>query len=329
MALLSSGAHDAATGWAVRTESGWDTEHCFAGPSIDEPIFDLASLTKPMTAVAFACAGIDRKTRLAELVPEATGTASADATLELLLSHRAGLEPHQILGEIEVIANARRPDAQGPYPADGFPPIYSDLGYILAGVALARATQSADAGEAIERFVSFHELGTARLLTARKIDFERRVRKTEGQLRGIVHDENARALTGIGGSGHAGMFGTAPAVITFGCAVLDSLKKRGGPFGDTDLGWLVAARPGGSLRAGFDGKSAPGSESSAGTVCGPNTFGHLGFTGTSLWIDPDAEAVTVLLTNRVHPTRDNQKIRTARPKVHDALFSIAAGRRQA
>jgi CubicO group peptidase (beta-lactamase class C family) len=327
MALLWSGAHDAATGWAVRTESGWDTETSFAGPSTVEPIFDLASLTKPMTAVAIACAGIDRKTRLADLVEEATGTASADATLELLLSHRAGLESHQVLGNLRVIADARRADAAGAFPVTGFAPIYSDLGYILAGVALARACGAGDAGEAIERFVHFRELGTARTLTAQNIDFARRVRKTEGQLRGIVHDENARALTGTGGSGHAGMFGTAPAVVAFGCAVLDSLHHRGGPFGDTDLSWLVATRPGGSLRAGFDGKSGEGS--SAGSVCGPNTFGHLGFTGTSLWIDPDAEAVTVLLTNRVHPTRENQKIRTARPKVHDALFSIAARRRQA
>jgi CubicO group peptidase (beta-lactamase class C family) len=75
------------------------------------------------------------------------------------------------------------------------------------------------------------------------------------------------------------------------------------------------------LRAGFDGKSAEGS--SAGIVCGPRTFGHLGFTGTSLWIDPDAEIVAVLLTNRVHPARDNVKIREARPAAHDALHARA------
>ena len=65
--------------------------------------------------------------------------------------------------------------------------------------------------------------------------------------------------------------------------------------------------------------------SSAGARCGPRTFGHLGFTGTSLWIDPDAEAVVVLLTNRVHPTRDNAGLRAARPIAHDALFALAAG----
>jgi CubicO group peptidase (beta-lactamase class C family) len=78
------------------------------------------------------------------------------------------------------------------------------------------------------------------------------------------------------------------------------------------------------LRAGFDGKSADGS--SAGTVLGARSFGHLGFTGTSLWIDPDARIVVALLTNRVCPTRDNVKIREARPRVHDALARLALSR---
>jgi CubicO group peptidase (beta-lactamase class C family) len=87
---------------------------------------------------------------------------------------------------------------------------------------------------------------------------------------------------------------------------------------------LVRKRPGGSLRAGFDGKS--GTLSAAGEVCSSETFGHLGFTGTSFWCDPTAETVTVLLTNRVCPTRENQKIREIRPSVHDALFRYAEKR---
>ena len=72
------------------------------------------------------------------------------------------------------------------------------------------------------------------------------------------------------------------------------------------------------MRAGFDGKS--GEASAAGNLTSPATFGHLGFTGTSLWCDPVAERVTVLLTNRVCPSRENVLIRSARPRVHDALF---------
>ena len=379
--LMQNAAPDVAVGWAARGATGWDTGHGFAGSSVAEPIFDLASVTKPMTAVAIARSGLDRQTRLGDVLEEARGSISAEVTIELLLSHRAGLEAHLPLHEkmllggeldhsavLRLVCDARRADAAGPIPDAGFAPVYSDLGYLLVGEALARsgtATSSGvtpappsvgasapppaalprDAGEAIEWLVvdalsagrAPVELGTARSLMAQDIGFESRVRATEvvawrgGEVRGQVHDENCWALTGLGGSGHAGMFGTAPAVLAFGCAVLDALKGRGGAFGGTDLGWLVEERPGGTLRAGFDGKSAPGP--GVYTSCGERaslaTFGHLGFTGTSLWIDPEAEAVVTLLTNRVHPTRENNAIRAVRPIVHDQLFALAASRRGA
>ena len=129
---------------------------------------------------------------------------------------------------------------------------------------------------------------------------------------GAVHDENAWAVSGYGGSGHAGIFATIDAVLAFGLAVLDRID---------DLGWLVRPRPGGTLRAGFDGKSDTGS--SAGSRMHPTSFGHLGFTGTSLWIDPVARVVVSLLTNRVSPTRHHLAIREARPSAHDALFEAA------
>src|SRR5262249_61246201 len=134
---------------------------------------------------------------------------------------------------------------------EGFAPLYSDLGYVLAGVALARFVGVRDAGEAIERLVIAPlglagELGTARALAGP--DFDARVVPTEdvawrgGVVRGAVHDENAWTLTGLGGSGHAGIFGTIEGVLRFGCAVLDDVPA-----------WLVRRRPGGTLRAGFDG----------------------------------------------------------------------------
>jgi CubicO group peptidase (beta-lactamase class C family) len=338
----------------LATRAPWKVEH---GGDV-ERLFDLASLTKPMTAVAVVRAGIDKATPLSALIPELASTASGAATMELLLSHRAGLEPHVALfaplrdgGKVDpraalrTAADARRGDARGTIPAGGFAPVYSDVGYLLAGEALARATGSRDAGEAIAKLVIeplglTAEMGTARELEAWGIDVVHEAAPTEdvpwrgGVVRGRVHDENAWALTGDGGSGHAGIFGTVRAVISFGCAVLDALESKTAllsiaPSGmDRDLGWLVALRPGGTLRAGFDGKSAE--DSSAGTIAGPWTFGHLGFTGTSLWIDPEPRAVVSLLTNRVNPSRDHVAIRAARPRAHDALFararSLAAGR---
>lgn len=334
-------APDVAAGCSVKHAGAWRTD---VGGDV-ATYFDLASLTKPMTAVAVARSPLARGDCLGDLVPDFHATQSRDASLELLLSHRAGLTAHIPIfqplvsgGTVDpllalcVAADSRRADARGDYPAEGFAPVYSDLGYALAGHALARHTATRDAGEALERLV-VGPLGlTGQLGTARELAFgarrdEVRVAPTEdvpwrgGLVRGQVHDENAWALTGLGGSGHAGMFGTISAVLRFGEAVLDSLEGSG-PFAAVDLRWLVAPRPGGTLRAGFDGKSITGS--SAGERFGARSFGHLGFTGTSLWIDPDARIVAVLLTNRVSPTRANEALKKARPFAHDALHAHAS-----
>ena len=291
-----------------------------------------------------------RRLKLGDILAPARDTPSENATVELLLAHRAGLEANLPLfrplqeGRAVVLdealneaARARRTDAKGDIPRAGFAPVYSDLGYLLAGEAMVRERGAADVGDVLAELVVeplglTEELGSARALEAlgARVRFTERVVPTEvvpwrgGEIRGRVHDENAFALRGAGACGHAGMFGTVMAVLSFGVAALDAIARGRGPLAiDDDLEWLVRPRAGGSLRAGFDGKSEGGG-STAGERAGPRTFGHLGFTGTSLWIDPDAEAVVVLLTNRVHPTRDNAAIRAARPRAHDALFALAA-----
>ena len=231
---------------------------------------------------------------------------------------------------LEEAAYARREECVGPTPDSGFAPLYSDIGYLLAGAALERALD-APLDSLIEREV-IGPLGldvrSARGWFARAHDFAARVVPTEivpwrgGLLAATVHDENSWAFAGHGVAGAAGLFGTAAAVARFGCALLDALSDRESRWLDAKSArWLVAERPGGSLRAGFDGKVETGSL--AGDRCGPRTFGHLGFTGTSLWCDPDADCVLVLLTNRVTPTRDNVKIRVSRPRVNDALMAVA------
>jgi CubicO group peptidase (beta-lactamase class C family) len=287
--------------------------------------------------------GLDRP--LVSFLDEVRGTPSEGVPMDLFLAHRAGLVDYIPLyvpllagGRAErataivSCARARRHDAAGEPPQGGFAPVYSDPNYILAGEALARASAVADAGAAMERWVTealgIHRgLATAGALSRTHAHWPDCVAPTEtvewrgGQVRGVVHDENAWALTGDGSSGHAGLFGNVQSVLQFGCAVLDGLCLHEGPLAGADLLPLVRPRPGGSLLAGFDAKSA--SASSAGARMGHRAFGHLGFTGTSLWLDPDVGIVIVLLTNRVCPSRDNVTIRAARPGLHDQLVECA------
>jgi CubicO group peptidase (beta-lactamase class C family) len=316
-----------------------------APPTTVDTLFDLASVTKPVTALAGArlerASVLRRDETLGAVVPALAATRSARAPLDLLASHRAGLDGHRPLyaplvdgGRVDVAtslvvaADARREACSGDPPPGGFPPVYSDLGYLLLGAAIAERT-GCDLDLVLDREVIAPlglRIGSARRLRARDPSFDRAVAPTEivawrgGAVRGAVHDENAWALVGDAAAGHAGLFGDARSVVDLGLAILDILAGRlDGFLAPSELEPLVRDRPGGSLLAGFDRRS--GAAPLSGSAFGPRTFGHLGFTGTSLWIDPDAELVGVLLTNRVHPTRAGDAIRRARPAVYDALVA--------
>jgi CubicO group peptidase (beta-lactamase class C family) len=135
---------------------------------------------------------------------------------------------------------------------------------------------------------------------------------------GVVHDENAYALGGV--QGHAGLFGTAADIFT----LLKSLREAyaGGVDSPVFSGGLVRRfleRPMGVQRAlGFDAPAEHGS--SAGCLFSPQSVGHLGFTGTSFWMDMTKEVIVILLTNRVHPHRYAAGIRSFRPRLHDAIM---------
>lgn len=333
----------------MRTSGRWEVEVGAAGdvgglPASEDTPFDLASVSKSFVACCFARlwerGALTPEAQLGSLVPECRGSASEDSTLGLLLSHRAGLEAHlPLYAPLErgrpverrrallTAANARRARLD----AAPFSPLYSDLGYLLAGEALTRVA-AAPLDELIASEVSAPlelDAASARLWRARDAAFSRKVAPSEhiafrgGELRGVVHDENAWAFAGHGAAGQAGLFGSVRAVLGLGCALLDSLAGRAENWLRRDtLSFLVSPRPGGSLRLGFDGKSEEAS--SAGPSASALTFGHLGFTGTSFWCDPVADAVTVLLTNRVCPSRANVRIRACRPVVHEALFAHAS-----
>jgi CubicO group peptidase (beta-lactamase class C family) len=328
------------TGMGASGRLTWDEAAPCA--TVDTP-FDLASVTKPLTALAFArltrSGHVRRGDRLGAVLSALRSTRSARVTLDLLSAHRAGLDGHRPLfaplltgARVDVgaaliaAADARRADCEGDPPDEGFAPVYSDLGYLLLGAAL-----EARGGDELDRVVAREviqplglDLGSARARRAADERFEERVAPTEvvafrgGLVRGVVHDENAWALAGHGSAGHAGLFGDARSVVRLGVAILEVLAgERRDWLRPEDLEPLLRTRPGGSHLAGFDRKS--GDAPSSGRLFGPRTFGHLGFTGTSLWIDPDRELVGVLLTNRVHPSRDSLAIRQARPAAYDAM----------
>ena len=345
-AVLGVAVHDGVRWHAAFGAAG----HAGTRQATLETPFDLASVTKPF--VAATAAALARRGLLSLDDPlttpglSATGAvAEPGPSLAQLLSHRAGLEAHRRLyapleekrpfekaRAIATALSSRRAECRDVPPGSDCPPLYSDLGYLLAGETLA-ASARLDLDTLVAREVTAPlelRVGSARQWLRAAPSFSVDAAPTEnvtfrgGLLRGVVHDENAWALAGHGIAGHAGLFGTAPAVARFGMALLDALAGRQRGWLDTAaVRRMVEPREGGTLRMGFDGKSATGS--AAGDVASSDSFGHLGFTGTSLWCDPRLGRVSVLLTNRVCPTRAHTAIRAARPRVHDALVRHALG----
>lgn len=139
---------------------------------------------------------------------------------------------------------------------------------------------------------------------------------------GEVHDENAYVLGGI--AGHAGMFSTAGDVLKIVREYVAAMKGEGQIL-RADLARLSVTRQdhvSDSTRAlGWD---TPSDASSSGRYFSDKSFGHLGFTGTSIWVDPTMDLIVVLLTNRVHPSRDNNRIREFRPQLHDLIYECCA-----
>jgi len=207
-------------------------------------------------------------------------------------------------------------------PGDTF--VYSDLG----AMALTQVVE-AITGRRLDDFLEARLFGPLGMPSTRFLppqSWRDRIAPTENDssfrhriLRGEVHDENAAELGGV--SGHAGLFSNAPDLSRFATWLLrlrtiDSLHAR-------EFTHRQGIPPGSSRALGWD---TPSDNSSAGTKMGPNAFGHTGFTGTSIWFDPDRNLFIILLTNRVNPTRANTKIlqvlRRVADLVNDALTPL-------
>jgi serine-type D-Ala-D-Ala carboxypeptidase len=298
-----------------------------AAAATDDTIFDLASLTKVVATTPMAMQQIERGV-LALDDPVAGHLAAwrtddrADVTLRDLLAHSSGLPAWKPFFR-ELKGRAAYEAAIAAEPLE-YPPrtrsIYSDLDFILLGFIVDGRLAIA------ERFaLMLSQMGIVEEVQfAPPALWHARIAPTEfdpwrGRLLvGEVHDENAAALGGT--AGHAGLFGTAAAVGSYSRHLLQVLDGRSGAFRRGTLEEFITKRsdvPASSRALGWDTMLAT---SSCGSQMSPRAFGHTGFTGTSLWIDPEKNVYVVLLTNRVHPTRANDAIKQIRPAVHDAVM---------
>lgn len=317
-------------------------------PVQSSTLYDLASLTKPLVTVSSVLLLVRAgKLHLDLPIQHILGDLNASpigaATLRDLLTHRSGLPGWRPLYE--------RLQEKGATPADppamlrqavlemirdealvyarGEKSLYSDLGFILLGFAVERVS-----GLWLDQFFDEH---LVRPLRAQPLYYAstRSVQATEPHgdpariapteyderkgrcLRGEVHDDNAAAMGGV--AGHAGLFGTAEAVLAVSGPWLNAYHGRTSFF-DCELVREFTKRqsspPLSSWALGWDTPSSP---SSSGSRFSVDSFGHLGYTGTSLWVDPQRELEVVLLSNRVHPSRKNDAIRAFRPFIHDLV----------
>lgn len=299
--------------------------------------YDLANLTMCFVAVAALRQVVRGSCRLdlvaASVLGDVRGGVGGQATLEQLLTYRAGLAPWGGL-YLDVPHDAGSPAARrwilneaSRRPAEHAVPraTYGDLSYLISGELLSRAV-----GRSLDRLVRAEVLeplgivdvvdfpgslpAEQRALLARNAAPTERCDWRGHVIRGEVHDENCSVLGGV--AGHAGLFGTARGVGLFGQAMLDVLGAKSDFLPQGTLIKAIAPRPGGIERMGWLGK-----DDSVGRRMSKLAFGHFGLTGTSIWCDPERELTVVLLTNRIHPSRANEKIRGFRPGFHDGVLA--------
>lgn len=298
-----------------------------ARPCVESTPFDLASLTKVIATTSLVLRQVRAGTLTIEtpvqtLLPAWQGAHREAVTIGHLLDHSSGLPAHRRLWEqVDTAAELRRAVMGVTFERlPGTASVYSDIGFMLLGFALERA------GDAPldSQWTALWPAGYPALAFNPPRAQWDAIAPTEidpwrGRLlQGEVHDEHAALLGGV--AAHAGLFGTAAAVGAFAATVLQSFE--------TDT-WLAtpglirqfAARrpvPDSSRALGWDTMRPT---SSCGTRLSAASIGHTGFTGTSLWIDPMSNLYVVVLSNRVHPTRSNERYLPLRARIHDAVMA--------
>ena len=300
-----------------------------AAPVTTETLYDIASLTKVVATTTLAMIQVDEgrldlDKRVSDFLPGFRGEGRELVTVRQLLTHSSGLPAWlplnlELKGPAAYLARLQKTPLEY---APGTKSVYSDLGVILLGEVLARV-----GGQPFEQQVRarvLEPLGMRSTLYRPGPELLPRIAPTEVDpwrgrlLRGEVHDENAFALGGV--APHAGLFSTASDLARFAQMLLNGgvLEHRRIVSRRTLEQFTRKVELPGSTRAlGWD---TPGEGSWSSPLMSARAFGHTGFTGTSLWVDPERELFVVLLTNRVHPTRENKAILAVRHEVADTVL---------
>jgi CubicO group peptidase (beta-lactamase class C family) len=295
-----------------------------AAPCNVDTRFDLASITKVFVASVALGYVAERRValdvRLTDLVPEWRDTDHEWVTLRRILAHDAGFKSgadYRTLLDQNVEAFALTEKLA---TAPGGPALYSDLGFIALGTVVRRVARRSLA-QAVE--APIHAWGATATAYSPRGRERGAIPATEtdawrGSVQGGVHDEKAHLMGGV--SGHAGLFGTARDVALLGEWYLGALYRRRSPL---DRGLVCEAvreqARDDVLRRGLGWALKTSDENSCGALMSPSTFGHTGFTGTSIWVDPERDLTVVLLTNAVHHGRSD--IRPIRAAVADAAVA--------
>ncbi len=298
-------------------------------PTRPDTIFDLASLTKVLATTPLLVQLVERgdlalDAPVSRWIPGWTGAERAGVTLRDLLAHCSGLPAHRRY--FETCVGRRAFEAAICTEALDYVPrtasVYSDLGFLLLGfliedrlgTSLAHGFEALAAVMAPGEHLRFSPPPVWAPLTAPGIAGHARLPHGPA----VVDDANAQALGGV--AGHAGLFGTASAVGACARHVLQGLAGHPGVVSPGLLAEVVSKRtdiPGSSRALGWDTMLPT---SSCGTRLSPRAFGHTGFTGTSLWIDPEQDLYIVLLTNRLHPDGPRDGLQAMRAAFHDAVI---------
>ena len=293
-------------------------------------IFDMASVTK-CVATTTACMLLYERGQLAldapvqKYLPEFAGAGKEKVTIRNLLTHSSGLMAYRryfldFHTPGEIIKTILHEPLENPV---GAKTVYSDLGIILLGKIVEKLS-----GQPLDFFCReqiFKQLKMYATTYNPSPQLLARIPPTEfdswrgRMVHGQVHDENAFSLGGV--SGHAGLFSTARDLAIFLNMLLNRGAYEGGQLLKPETIALFTSRQnvvaGGSRGLGWD--TADG-KNSAGHFMSAGAFGHTGFTGTSVWTDPEKNMFVILLSNRVHPTRNNQKLLSFRARLHDAVM---------